>query len=79
MDNDVTKTSGTAVANLFGSNIKPVSPEARPRLPHPARPVPVPVAVQVKPEEKVVLPFIVEIIHGTRKTEVKFQPEEAKQ
>jgi hypothetical protein len=26
-----------------------------------------------------VLPFIVEIIHGTRKTEVKFQPEEAKQ
>jgi pilus assembly protein CpaB len=80
MDNDVAKTSGTAVANLFGSNIKPVSPEAHaPRVPHAARPVTVPVAVQVKPEEKVVLPFIVEIIHGTRKTEVKFQPEEAKQ
>jgi pilus assembly protein CpaB len=73
LDTEITKTPGTAVANLFGAPVKPPATVASGQ-PHRA-PAPKPVAVEVKPAPKVVIPIVVEVINGTKKTEAKFKPE----
>lgn len=77
LDNEIAKTSGTAVASLFGEPVKPPAPV---RAVQTRRPDPVPVkpAVDLKPQ--VAPSIIVEVIHGNSKAETKFRPEnEARQ
>ena len=89
LDKEVAKTPGTAVANLFTGQSGLPAPPVRPaeRKPRPvtaakaSAPIqpaaPAPPAPQAA---KVVVPIIIEVIHGTKKTEAKFQPtEEARQ
>jgi pilus assembly protein CpaB len=75
MDKEVSKTPGTAVANLFGAPARPVPTVSavqgvRRQTPAAPPPPPVPVAVQAPPP-----PITVEVIHGTKKTESKFSTE----
>jgi len=75
LDREVTKTPGAAMRNLFsGEKIKepaaPPAPRARPAAP------PVPVAKADPPKKEV--PFVMEIISGTKKSEMKFSSGEGK-
>jgi pilus assembly protein CpaB len=75
LDREVTKTPGAALRNLFsGEKIKePAAPAAaRPRPPAPA-----PVA-RADPPPKKEVPFTMEIISGTKKSEMKFTSGEGK-
>jgi pilus assembly protein CpaB len=68
LDREVSKTPGAALANLFnGSKLPPTEAPAAPR-PR-ATPQP-PKAVEPAPKKEV--PFTMEIISGTKKTETKF-------
>lgn len=79
LDNDISKTSGTAVANLFGAPVKPVTVAATHVRPKQTPVATAPIA-EVKTVERVVIPVVVEVFHGTKKSESKFQSEsEAKQ
>ena len=73
LDREIAKTSGAALAGLF-SGAKPnlgAPPPAAPRAP---RAAPAPVA-KVEPPPKKEQPFTMEIISGTKKSEMKFQSE----
>ena len=74
-DKETVKTPGTAVAYLFnGREPKPVSaPKAKPVAPKPA---PAPVAQAAPVPDKVNI--TVEVIHGSKKSETKFQEEKSK-
>jgi pilus assembly protein CpaB len=74
LDREVTKTPGAAMRNLFsGEKIKePAAPAPRPR---PAAPPPA-VAKADPPKKEV--PFVMEIISGTKKSEMKFSSGEGK-
>jgi hypothetical protein len=71
----VAKTSGTAMANLFGSDVKPTHSAAPVARVRPAAPVPIKLAVDPKPEKVVTPPLVVEVIHGSQKKELRFQQE----
>ena len=69
LDTDIAKTSGAAVAQLFNGGI-PLPPPARaaaarPSQPVPIRPAPVPAAAPA-------MPRMVEVIHGIKRTETRF-------
>jgi len=75
LDREVAKTPGAAMRNLFsGEKIKeppaPSAPRARPAAP------PAPVAMADPPKKEV--PFVMEIISGTKKSETKFSSGEGK-
>jgi pilus assembly protein CpaB len=75
-DKEETKPPGTAMAYLFSGGVAP--PPAAAGTPRPARkaappPPPPPAKVVVPPPPP---PINVEVIHGSRKTEQKFQSEE---
>ena len=81
MDTEQSKTRGTTLASLFkdSSTESPAGPEpAHPparrvavKPPPPQDPIPV-----AKAPERVYVPVIVEVIHGARKTETRFQEEQ---
>jgi pilus assembly protein CpaB len=80
LDTKETKTSGTAMAQLFGGAVPglakgtaPAGPAAKPRLTAPPSYV---MPVARKKEEAP--PLIVEIIHGSRKVTAKFEDESKK-
>lgn len=85
IDTEISKTSGTTVANLFGGKgAAPNSAQAPPPVaeqqPRPYRPPPPPRPVVIeaaapKPPERVYIPIVVEVINGTRRTDVKFANE----
>ena len=74
LDTQIAKTSGTALALLYGQvarpspQVAPAAPKPRPKAAAPAPPPPVHVAPPPKPQ-----PFVVEMIHGNKKVEQKFQ------
>jgi pilus assembly protein CpaB len=79
LDTGIAKTGGTAIVDLFGSSVKPPAAQpvgsakadrraARPRPEAPVMPGDTPVVTPPSP-------ILVEIYHGTRRSEVKFQPE----
>jgi pilus assembly protein CpaB len=73
LDNEVAKTPGTAVAKLFGAESR--APAVKPATHIRTRPAaPPPVTVQAKTADKVIAPFVIEVFHGSKKTESKFQP-----
>jgi pilus assembly protein CpaB len=74
LDREVAKTKGTNVANLFGGDVKPVVVRPAVERKRVATPVSRP-PVEIKPPQKTVVPIVVEVIQGTKKTELKFQPE----
>lgn len=83
LDKDIAKTPGTAVANLFSGTTglpkeevaqKAVAPR-RPAAPKPAPPPPVQQIAKPEPPPPPPPPIIVEVIHGTKKTETKFAAE----
>jgi pilus assembly protein CpaB len=76
LDTDVAKTPGTALANLFGADVKPAQQPAQ--VSHARRAPVVRPVVEVKPPQKVVVPIVVEVINGTHRTEAKFKPESEK-
>ena len=82
-DKEVAKTPGTATAYLYTGGSPP--PAAAPKAPAPARqpaapkkvePPPPPPPPAPAPEKVVPPPITVEVIHGSRKVESKFQAEE---
>lgn len=84
LDKDVTKTPGTAIANLFNGT-KPsgvpsmdgMAPKKIVRKIAPPPPPPPPLApVQTVTTERIIIPITVEMIHGGSKAEVKFKPED---
>jgi len=75
LDREVSKTPGAALRNLFsGEKIKEAEPPAA--RPRPAAP-PAPVALADPPPKKE-QPFTMEIISGTKKSEMKFTSGEGK-
>ncbi|HEY2017702.1 MAG TPA: Flp pilus assembly protein CpaB [Bryobacteraceae bacterium] len=69
LDREVAKTPGAALANLFnGGKIEPTNPPSPAPRPRAAAPV----AVVKEPPKKEV-PFTMEIISGTKKSELKFE------
>jgi pilus assembly protein CpaB len=73
LDTQVAKTPGTAVVELFAVN----GPHKRPDpmkvyVKVPAKPLPAPPPVEVKPAPPVRQSFVMEVINGNRKTETKF-------
>jgi len=85
LDHEISKTSGTALRNLFTGgrpSLSDRSADAPPR-PRPARPAPAPAPVRpvmlAAPAPPKEAPFSMEIISGGAKTEKKFNsPQEAK-
>jgi pilus assembly protein CpaB len=82
MDKDVTKTPGTAIANLFNGTKPPPStdglaPKHIVRKVAPAPP-PIPPLAPVPPiiTERIIIPITVEMIHGASKAQVQFKPED---
>ncbi len=79
LDTKETKTAGTAFAQLFGGAAAPPAPAARPAGPRRAAPASRQPA-KLEKDEKISIPFVVEIIHGSKggakKTETKFKEEE---
>jgi pilus assembly protein CpaB len=76
LDTQVAKTSGTALAHLFGQVGRPlpqvsapVKPRPRP-LVHPTTQAPRPPLIAKEPPKPA---FVVEMIHGNKKVEQKFQ------
>jgi pilus assembly protein CpaB len=82
-DKESSKTRGTAVEYLFngvdgmpGPQEAPKKVAAKRAAPKLSPPPPPPTPVAAKPEPpKVVPPLVVEVIHGSRRTEAKFEPE----
>jgi len=78
LDRDVAKTPGVALSQLFGGS-KPKIPDATASAPRSRRPRPVakPVVAEAAPEApppaKKDDPFVVEIISGAKKNEIKFE------
>ncbi|MBI4908516.1 MAG: Flp pilus assembly protein CpaB [Acidobacteria bacterium] len=75
LDKDEVKTKGTALARLFADQA-PERPAWRPKK---AAPPPPPTPVQVKvtsDTQKVSVPILVEIIHGSKRAESKFKNED---
>jgi pilus assembly protein CpaB len=75
LDTQETKTPGTATANLFsGVPFRPVMAEApAPRVRRPMAP-PKPLAPEpVKTAERITIPITVEVMHGSKRTETKFE------
>ena len=77
LDHETTKTPGTAMAQLFtgqrialGDSAAPVARQ-RPTIAHALPPV-----AQAAPAPKKEAPFVMEIISGTKKTELKFDNKE---
>jgi pilus assembly protein CpaB len=73
LDTQVAKTPGTAVVELFAVN----GPHKRPDpqkvyVKVPAKPLPPPPPVEVKPAPPVRQTFVMEVINGNHKTETKF-------
>ena len=70
LDTQVAKTPGTALARIFTSQTTPLpEPKARPRTVRAVRPAPAALPeVKERPA-----PIMVEVIHGTKKVETKFQ------
>lgn len=72
LDNEETKTAGTALSHLFGAPVVPPSP-ARPKV-RPAPQMPVAVAPPLPPAAPPAPTFkTVEVLHGAKKVETKFQ------
>jgi pilus assembly protein CpaB len=71
MDRQIAPTPGAALISLFRPNgaKPPVEPDVKPRAPAPERPVVHEVATPAKKE----VPFTMEIISGTQKTEKNFE------
>ena len=82
IDKDVTKTPGTAIANLFsgtrpsGLPDRETAPKRVAAKPAPAPPPPPPPPPPTVTTQRIVIPITVEMIHGSAKTEVSFKPEE---
>jgi pilus assembly protein CpaB len=82
MDKDVTKTPGTAIANLFNGTKPPPSTDglAPKHIVRKAAPMPPPIPplAPVPPiiTERIVIPITVEMIHGGSKAQVQFKPED---
>jgi pilus assembly protein CpaB len=75
LDSEVSKTPGAALRNLFsGEKIKEPAPAPAPR----PRVAPAAPAVQAEAAPKKEQPFTMEIISGTKKSEMKFAPGEGK-
>jgi pilus assembly protein CpaB len=79
LDMQVAKTTGAALASIFGGGApKPAAdPEARPRrfVPPPSKPAAAPVVAKETPKP----PFVMEIISGGKRVQAKFEaPAEAK-
>ncbi len=73
LDKEEVKTKGTALARLFTDEAPPVKARPRPK----AAPAPTPVPVQLPAEvQKVSIPIIVEVIHGTKRAESKFKEDD---
>lgn len=75
LDRAIAKTPGTAVAKLFDGGRLQLDPgDARPAAAAPPRPRPAaaPVAREFPPAPRRETPFVMEIISGTKKAEVKF-------
>ena len=76
-DKEISKTKGTAIAYLFGApEAAPPKPMMKP-LARKVAPAPPPIAAPVT-TERVLIPITVEVIHGAKKTEVKFKGEDDK-
>jgi pilus assembly protein CpaB len=76
MDHEVTKTPGTAVAHLFaGGRLQLPEPgDGVPRAPRVSAPRPAPqVMRELPPPPKKEVPFVMEIISGSKKGETKFE------
>jgi pilus assembly protein CpaB len=72
LDTEPTKTPGSGMASLFG--------EEKPAAPQSARPKPKPVPpVTVLPPAAPPSPFLIEVLNGPRRTEVKFARNEEEQ
>jgi pilus assembly protein CpaB len=71
LDHEIAKTPGTALQRLFnnGRTPDPSDASSRPRAP---RVAPVPVRVAAPPAPPKEIPFVMEIISGSTKTEKKF-------
>ena len=71
LDHEIAKTPGTALQRLFNNGRPPDPSDAssRPRAP---RVAPVPVRVAAPPAPPKEIPFVMEIISGSTKTEKKF-------
>lgn len=79
LDKEEVKTSGTALAKLFtgqGAQPPPATPVTA-RKPKPAAPPPQVIQITSEKTERVSVPIIVEILHGSRKAETKFKEAEA--
>ena len=76
-DKDTVKTPGTAIAYLFNGR-EPAAVAPKPRVKAAPKPPPPPAPAPVAaPPEKVQV--TVEVIHGSKKTETKFQEDAAEQ
>jgi pilus assembly protein CpaB len=70
LDTKEVKTDGTAASSVFsGTRYKQASGEPSPR----PRPVIIQAPKPVVAEERVVIPITVEVIHGTKRTDIKFK------
>ena len=75
LDKQEVKTDGAALARLFGAPAPPVKPEKSPA--RPVAPRPKLAAAAAKPEKvEPISSIVVEIVHGTKRTETKFKPVE---
>ena len=75
LDTKEAKTPGTATASLFGGTPLRPLPETQPRPARPAAPrvIKVTAPAPEKPVEKVVVPIVVEVFHGGKKSQAQFQ------
>jgi pilus assembly protein CpaB len=73
LDHEIAKTPGTALSHLFNNGRMPPPPDlsSRPRTLRAAA-VPIPVRVVAPPAPPKEIPFVMEIISGSTKTEKKF-------
>ena len=80
LDRLAVNTPGTTLQQIFGGKRLP-GPNVQDEAPRPrvARPTPPPVAVAPPPPPKKEVPFVMEIISGTKKTESKFAAEKDNQ
>jgi pilus assembly protein CpaB len=71
LDHEIAKTPGTALQRLFNNGRTP-DPSDAPSRPRAPRVAPVPVRVAAPPAPPKEIPFVMEIISGSTKTEKKF-------
>jgi pilus assembly protein CpaB len=75
LDRDTAVTPGTAIGQLFGGP-RVATPESAPQAPRPRVQRTVVEAVAAPPPPKKEVPFVMEIISGTKKVEQKFENKE---